>query len=75
VTAHTINTCDQVEGENSVYQYGKMNFHQVSLIGIIRNVIKRANDTTYLIDDMTSTEVNVKLQAEVNFVILENILL
>lgn len=64
VTAHTINTCDQVEGENSVYQYGNMTFHQISFIGIIRNVIKRANDTTYLVDDMTSTEINVKLQAD-----------
>ncbi len=69
VTAHTINTCSQVEGENSVYQYGNMSFHQVSFIGIIRNVIKRANDTTYLIDDMTSTEVNVKLQADVVYLL------
>jgi len=66
VTCETINKCTQVEGENSVYELGPMNFHQVTFIGIIRNVIKRANDTTYLVDDMTSTEVNVKLQTEEN---------
>jgi replication factor A2 len=64
VTAQIINTCNQVEGENSVYEMGPINFHQVSFIGIIRNVIKRANDTTYLVDDMTSTEINVKLQSD-----------
>lgn len=64
VTAQLINQCTQVEGENSVYEYASMNFHQVCFIGIIRNVIKRANDTTYLIDDMTSSEVNVKLQSD-----------
>jgi replication factor A2 len=64
VTAHTINKCTQVEGENSVFEYGNMNFHQVTFIGIIRSVIKRANDITYMVDDMTSTEVNVKSQAE-----------
>lgn len=64
VTAQIINHCTQVEGESSTYEYGNMTFHQVSFIGIIRNVIKRANDTTYLIDDMTSSEINVKLQAE-----------
>lgn len=64
VTAHTINKCNQVEGENSVFEYGSMNFHQITFIGIIRSVIKRANDITYMIDDMTSTEVNVKSQPE-----------
>lgn len=64
VTAQTVNLCEQVEGENSVYTYNGIQFHQVCLIGIVRNVIKRANDTTYLVDDMTSTEVNVKLQSD-----------
>lgn len=64
VTAQIINACNQVEGENSVYEYSAMTFHQVSFIGIVKSVIKRANDTTYLIDDMTSTQVNVKLQAD-----------
>jgi hypothetical protein len=40
-------------------------YFKVSFIGIIRNVIKRANDVTYLIDDMTSAEINVKLQSDV----------
>ena len=66
VTAYTINACQQVEGENSVYTYNGVNFHQVSFIGIVRSVIKRANDTTYLVDDMSSTEINVKLQSDVS---------
>jgi len=64
VTAQTVNLCTQVEGENSVYEWNGVNFHQICMIGIVRNVIKRANDTTYLVDDMTSTEVNVKLQSD-----------
>lgn len=65
VTAQIINQCSQVEGENSVFEYNSLRFHQVCFIGIIRNVIKRANDLTYLIDDMTSdTEINVRLQTD-----------
>lgn len=66
VTAHVINNCQQVEGENSVFELNSLRFHQICLVGIIRNVIKRANDITYLIDDMTSeNEINVKLQTDV----------
>lgn len=64
VTAQTINLCSQVEGENSVYEWNGVNFHQICMVGIVRNVIKRANDTTYLVDDMTSTEINVKMQSD-----------
>lgn len=64
VTAETVNECNQVEGETSLFHYKHLNFHQICLVGIIRNVIKRANDITYLIDDMTSKEVNVKLQSD-----------
>ncbi len=40
---------------------------KVCYVGIIRNVIKRANDTTYVIDDMTTPHtINVKLQADVS---------
>jgi hypothetical protein len=31
---------------------------------MIRSVLKRANDITYVVDDMTSNEINVKLQAD-----------
>jgi hypothetical protein len=67
VNAHIINACTQVEGENSVFEFNALRFHQVCLIGVIRSVIKKANDTTYMVDDMTSeTEVNVKLQLDVS---------
>ena len=65
VTAHTINECTQVQGENSVFEYANMTFHQITFIGIIRNVLKRSSDTTYILDDMTSSQVNVKLQSDV----------
>jgi replication factor A2 len=64
VTGHTINECVQAEGETSVFEYNHIRFHQVCFMGIIRSVLKRANDTTYIIDDMTSTDINVKLQAD-----------
>lgn len=64
VTGQTICMASQVENENSVFEFNHLRFHQVCFIGIIRNVIKRANDITYLIDDMTSPEINVKLQSE-----------
>jgi len=65
VTGHTINECKQTEGETSVFEYNHLRFHQVCYVGIIRNVIKRANDTTYVIDDMTTPHtINVKLQAD-----------
>jgi len=64
VTAHIINMCQQVENESSIYELNHLKFNQICFIGIIRNVIRRANDITYLIDDMTSTEVNVKLSSD-----------
>lgn len=64
VNGQIIHQATQVEGENSVFEFRHLRFHQVSFIGIIRNVIKRTNDITYLIDDMTSAEINVKLQSE-----------
>jgi len=49
----------------SVFEYQHLRFHQVSLVGIIKNVLKRANDLTYLVDDMTfSGEVVVKVQGD-----------
>ncbi len=66
VNAHIIGNCTQVEGENSVFEFNALRFHQVCFIGVIRSVIKKANDTTYMVDDMTSdSEVNVKLQLDV----------
>ncbi len=35
------------------------------MIGIIKSVIKRSNDVTYILDDMTSVDVTVKLQSDV----------
>jgi len=64
VTAQTISLCNQVEGETSVFEYNQLRFHQIYFIGIIRSVVKRANDITYLVDDMTSTCINVKLQSD-----------
>jgi len=64
VTAHVINQCQHVENESSIFEYNQLKFNQICFVGIIRNVIKRANDITYLVDDMTSSEVQVKLQAE-----------
>jgi len=64
VTAETVNQCTQVEGETSLFHCKHLSFHQICLVGIIRSVIKRANDITYLINDMTSTDVNVKLQSD-----------
>ncbi|CAF0775509.1 unnamed protein product [Brachionus calyciflorus] len=64
VTGQTINLCSQVEGESSIYEYNHLRFNQICIIGLIRNVIKRANDVTYLIDDMTTPEIHVKLQAD-----------
>jgi replication factor A2 len=64
VTGEVINQCKQVEGETSLFEYKFLNFHQICLVGIIRSVIKRANDITYLINDMTSVDVNVKLQSD-----------
>lgn len=64
VTAEIINKCTQVENENSIFEYNHLKFNQICFIGVIKNVIKRANDITYLIDDMTSTNVNVKLQSD-----------
>lgn len=64
VTAHIIKNCTQVENEASIYEYEHLKFHQICFLGIIRNVIKRANDITYLVDDMTSSEIQVKLAAE-----------
>jgi len=66
VTAETINRCNQVEGENSVFEFNNMRFHHICLIGIIRAVHKRSNDITYVIDDMTAQEVTVKLQSDEN---------
>jgi hypothetical protein len=66
VNANIISRCEQVEGENSVYEFNSLRFHQVCIIGVIRSVIKKANDITYMIDDMTcDTEVNVKLPLDV----------
>jgi len=65
VTGHTINQCTQVEGETSLFQFNQLKFHQVCYMGIIRNVIKRSNDTTYVIDDMTTADIiKVKLQSD-----------
>lgn len=65
ITCYIVNQCKGVEGENTVFEYNHLKFNQVCLVGLIRNVIKRANDVTYLIDDMTSRElVSVKLQAD-----------
>lgn len=64
VTCQTVNLAKQVEGENSVFEYNHLRFHQVCIVGLIRNVIKRANDVTYLVDDMTSSEISVKLQSD-----------
>ena len=36
------------------------------MVGIIRTVIKRSNDITYVLDDMTSNEFTVKLQSDVS---------
>jgi replication factor A2 len=64
ITCQTVNLCAQVEGETSVFEYEHLRFNQICLVGLIRNVIKRANDVTYLLDDMTSSEISVKLQAD-----------
>jgi replication factor A2 len=65
VTGHTITECSQVEGETSLFELNQLKFHQVCYLGIIRNVIKRTNDTTYVIDDMTTPSgINVKLQSD-----------
>jgi len=66
VTGETINLCEQIEGENSVFDYNHLKFHHVSMVGIIRTVIKRSNDITYVLDDMTSNEFTVKLQSDEN---------
>ena len=62
VTAQIISQCQQVENENSVFEYSNMRFHQVCFIGLIRSVIKKATDITYMVDDMTSEEISVRLQ-------------
>lgn len=73
ITCYIVNQCKGVEGENTVFEYNHLKFNQVCLVGLIRNVIKRANDVTYLIDDMTSRElVSVKLQADVKIIIYYN---
>lgn len=64
VSGHQILECQHVENESSIFECGNVKFNQVCFMGIIRNVIKRANDITYLINDMTSGDINVKLQAE-----------
>lgn len=64
VTGYIINACEQVAGENSIFEFKEMTFHQIYFIGIIRSIVKRANDITYMIDDMTSTDINVKLQSD-----------
>lgn len=64
VTAETVNLATQVEGENSVFEYNHLRFHNICLIGIIKSVIKRSNDVTYILDDMTSADVTVKLQSD-----------
>lgn len=64
VTGQTINLCSQVEGESSIYEQNHLRFNQICIVGLIRNVIKRANDITYLVDDMSNQEIHVKLQAD-----------
>jgi len=65
VTCQAVHLCTPVEGESSTFEHNNVRFSQICLLGLIRNVIKRANDVTYLIDDMSSSElVSVKLQAE-----------
>jgi replication factor A2 len=64
VTGQQILECTNVENESTIFECGSVKFSQVCFMGIIRNVIKRANDTTYLINDMTSSDINVKQQAD-----------
>jgi len=66
VTIETINRCNQVEGENSVFEYNGFRFYHICLIGIIRHVVKKTNDITYIVDDMTASEtkLEVKLQSD-----------
>lgn len=40
--------------------------NKIYIIGMIRSVVKRSNDTTYYVDDMTSAPIQVKLQADEN---------
>jgi len=65
ITGETLLRATQVENEVAVFEHGQMKFHQVCFVGVIRSVLKRANDMTYLIDDMTTDgPISVKLQAD-----------
>ncbi|RNA14892.1 replication A 32 kDa subunit [Brachionus plicatilis] len=66
VTGQTVSLCSQVEGESSIFEYNHLRFNQICIVGVIRSVIKRANDITYLVDDMTTNEIHVKLQTDDN---------
>lgn len=70
ITCHMVNFCTQIN--DKYYEYNNLVFNRISLIGFIRNIVKRDGDSqiTCFIDDMTSSEIRV--EADIDELIYNN---